>query len=224
MFNMAIERKFVKDAISRLQVADFLEGHLDRAGFSAAEIQRTPVMTRIAVKVRRPGLVIGHKGKSVRDLTDTLKTEFKIENPQIDVVEVQNADLDPRLTAKRVAKMVEMGKNVRRILHSVLKTVMDAGALGAEIVVSGKIVGKGGRAKSTRVFAGYLPKAGEPSRLVARAHFTGYPKSGAVGVQVSIVLPGTTFPDKETTKPVELPRVIEAAETAESVETGEKAE
>ena len=213
---MAIERKFLEDSISRYKLAVYLEKELDRAGFSKVEIQRTPMVTRINVDVTKPGKVIGRKGKTIKDLTDAIQKNFGIDNPQISVSEVTNENLEPRLVAKRVVRSVEMGRNVRRILHFTLKTIMDSGALGAEIVASGKIAAKGARAKTLRVGAGYLPKSGEPSRLVRVAHVTAYPKFGAIGVLVKIVPPGTVFPDKKT-KPVELPRVIKEA-AAESEE------
>jgi small subunit ribosomal protein S3 len=209
---MAIERKFIKDSIAIYKIARFLETELDRAGFAGVDIQRTPMVTRIAVAVTNPGRVIGKKGKSIRDLTDTIQREFGIDNPQISVVDITNPDLQPRLVAKKTVKTIEMGKNIRRILHGTLKSIMDQGALGAEIVASGKIAAKGGRSKRLRVSTGYLPKAGEPARLVKRAHVTAYPKSGAIGVLVRIVLPGTIFPDKGPITKVELPRVISQAE------------
>jgi small subunit ribosomal protein S3 len=212
---MAIERKFIKDSINIYRIARFLEVELDRAGFAGVDIQRTPMVTRIAVAVTNPGRVIGKKGKSIRDLTELIQKEFGIENPQISVVDIHNPDLEPRLIAKKTVKTIEMGKNIRRILHATLKTIMAQGALGAEIVASGKIAAKGGRSKRLRVSAGYLPKAGEPARLVKRGHVTAYPKSGAIGVLVRIVLPGTIFPDKGEIKKVELPRVIAHAEPVE---------
>ncbi|MFA6036453.1 MAG: 30S ribosomal protein S3 [Candidatus Micrarchaeia archaeon] len=215
---MAIERKFIKDAINIHRIARFLETELDRAGFSGVDIQRTPMVTRIAVAVTNPGRVIGKKGKSIRDLTELIQKEFGIENPQISVGDIHNPDLEPRLIAKKTVKTIEMGKNIRRILHATLKQIMAQGALGAEIVASGKIAAKGGRSKRLRVSAGYLPKAGEPARLVKRAHVTAYPKSGAIGVLVRIVLPGTVFPDKGEIKKVELPRVIAHAESVEGPE------
>jgi len=213
---MAIERKFIEESINLHRIAEFLERELDRAGFSGVEIQRTPMVTRIAVSVTNPGRVIGKKGKSIRDLTDQIHEMFGIENPQISVVDVTNADLEPRLVAKKIVKLIETGKNLRRSMHGALKTIMHTGALGAEIVASGKIVAKGGRSKRLRVFAGYLPKAGEPSRLVKRSHVTAYPKSGAIGVLVQIVLPGTIFPDKGAITKVELPRVIAQAESLDA--------
>ena len=221
---MAIERKFIEDSIGRFRIAEFLEKELDRAGFSKVEIQRTPMVTRITVDVTKPGKVIGRKGKSIRDLTETIQKEFKIENPHISIAEVTKSELEPRLMAKSVVRSIEMGKRVLRVLHFSLKKIMDAGALGAEIIASGKIVAKGGRARSVRVAAGYIPKAGEPTKLVRSAHVTAYPKSGAVGVLVRIVPPGTSFPDKRITKPVELPRVIAAAEEVELSEEEEAKE
>ena len=215
---MGVEKKFIEGAIERYRISKFLESELERAGFSKVDIQRTPMVTRIAVEVTNPGRVIGKKGMSIHDLTSAVQTEFKIDNPQISVVEVMTPDLEPRLIARKVVKLIEMGKNTRRILHGALKAVMDAGALGAEIVASGKIAAKGGRSKRLRVSAGYLPKAGEPARLVRGAHVTAYPKSGAIGVFVRLVLPGTVFPDKKVLKPIELPRVIKEAEPVEKVD------
>jgi len=208
---MAVERKFIEDAINRYRVAQFLERELDRAGFSKVEIQRTPMVTRIAVEVTNPGRVIGKRGKTIQDLTEAIQKEFKIETPQISVIEVATPELEPRLMAKRAVRMIEIGKNVRRIIHGTLKTIMDAGALGAEVTASGKIAAKGGRAKSVRVFAGHLPKAGEPTRLVRNSNVTASTKYGAINVNVKIVPPGTVFPDKKVVKPVILPKVISEA-------------
>ncbi len=207
-----VEEKFIEDAITRYRVSKFLETELDRAGFSRVDIQRTPMVTRIAVEVTNPGRVIGKRGKSIQDLTDAIHREFKIENPQISVVESTNQNLEPRLVAKKICKFIEMGKKIRAILHASLRDIMRAGALGAEIVASGKIAAKGGRSKSFRVMAGYIPKAGEPARLVSVSHVTAYPKSGAIGVLVRLVLPGTVFPDKVAGSKAQISKLIVAAE------------
>jgi len=208
---LGVEKKFIEDAITRYRVSDFLERELDRAGFSRVNIQRTPMVTRIAVEVTNPGRVIGKRGKTINDLNDAIKSEFKIDNPQISVVETTRPELEPRLIAKKACRHIEMGKKIRAIMHFLIKDIMNAGAMGAEIIASGKIAAKGGRSKKFRVMAGFIPKAGEPMRLVHEAHVTAYPKSGAIGVLVRIVPPGTVFPDKAATQKVELPKVIAAA-------------
>ena len=206
-----VEGKFIEEAITRYRVSKFLDTELDRAGFSRVAIQRTPMVTRIAVEVTNPGRVIGKRGKSIQDLTDAIQKQFKIDNPQISVVESANQNLEPRLVAKKICRYIEMGKKIRAILHASLRDIIRAGALGAEIVASGKIAAKGGRSKRLRVMAGYVPKSGESSRQVAVSHVTAYPKSGAIGVLVRIVLPGTVFPDHKAGAVIEIPKVIAAA-------------
>ncbi len=206
--------KLIEEPINKYQVMKYLEQKLDRAGLAGVDIQRTPLVTRITLEVMNPARIIGKRGKLINDLTDDIKRDFKIENPQISVVEVKQQFLEPRILAKRAARHIEQGKKVRSILHYFLREIISAGALGAEIVAAGT-VSKGGRAKTLRVSGGYIPKAGEPARLVREAHFNAVTKFGVIGVLVRIVPPGTIFPDKKSTHVVSLPKVITAAETIE---------
>lgn len=231
---MLYQEKLIEEQISKYQVMKFLELKLDRAGLASVDIQRTPLVTRITLEVTNPARIIGKKGKLINELTDVIKREFKIENPQISVIEVRNPSLEPRMVAKKASKYIEQGKKVRAVLHFVLREVMRAGALGAEIRAAGKIGAKGAKAKRLRVMAGYIPTAGEPARLVRVAHLAANTKSGVIGVLVRIVPPGTVFPDKENIQVV-LPKVIESASevtegreprappTAEEKEAAEKA-
>lgn len=207
---MLYQEKLIEEQIGRYKIMKFLEKKLDRAGLASVEIQRTPLVTRITLEVTNPARIIGKKGRLINELTETIKKEFNLENPQISVVEVMEPFLEPRMVAKRAAKYIEMGKKVRAVLHYMLREIIKAGALGAEIVASGKIGAKGARGKRLRVSAGYIPKAGEPARLLKIAHINANTRSGVIGVLVRIVPPGTVFPDKETSAVV-LPKVIEAA-------------
>ncbi len=216
---MLYQEKLIEEPISKYQVMKFLEQKLDRAGLASVDIQRTPLVTRITLEVTNPARIIGKRGKLINELTEVIKKEFKIENPQISVMEVRNPFLEPRMVAKKAAKYIEMGKKVRAVLHFVLREVIRAGALGAEIRAAGKIGGKGAKAKSLRVMAGYIPSAGEPARLVRVAHLNANTKSGVIGVMVRLVPPGTVFPDKQNVQVV-LPKVIEAA--SEVSETRER--
>lgn len=208
------QEKLIEEPFSKYQVMKFLEKKLDRAGLANVDIQRTPLVTRITLEVTNPARIIGKKGRLINELTDTIKNEFRIENPQISVIEVREPFLEPRMVAKKAGKYIEMGKKVRAVLHYLLREIIRAGALGAEIVASGKIGAKGARAKSLRVVAGYIPKAGEPARLIKEAHISANTRSGVIGILVRIVPPGTVFPDKQTTQVV-LPKVIEAATDVE---------
>src|SRR5437588_2195449 len=106
---MVIERKFLQDSMIKERVSKYLEKVLTRAGFSRVEIQKTPLITRITVYVTTPGKVIGRGGETINALTETLKSRFHVDNPQISVSEVLNPKLEPRLVARYVANSLERG-------------------------------------------------------------------------------------------------------------------
>jgi small subunit ribosomal protein S3 len=207
---LAVEKKFIEDSIIKLNMSRYLSKELVRAGFSRVEIQRTPVLTRINVFVQFPGRVIGSGGKTINTLTDEIRKRFNAQNPQISVVEVQNKMLEPMLVARDIADKLERGINARRILQSTLKGIIMNGALGAEIILAGKLAPKGARAKSMRKIVGHMPKAGDLTRFVREAKVDAYPKYGAIGIKVRIVPPGTVFPGVEMKK-IEIPKSIMSA-------------
>ncbi len=208
---MSINEKFIKEKFEKQRIRNFLEIKLDRAGLADIDIQRTPLVTRINISVLNPALVIGRKGRLINELTDVIKNQFGIENPQINVVDVTNPYLEARIVGKKAAHYIEMGKKVRAVLHYLLREIIRSGALGAEIVASGKIGAKGAKARTLRVSAGYIPKSGETARSIKKAHINANTKSGVIGVLVRIVLPGTVFPDKQPTEAVPLPKVVASA-------------
>ncbi len=207
---MTIERKFIEGSIVKLNISKFMESSLEKAGFSSVDIQRTPVLTRITVYVLKPGKAIGRSGKSINELTEKISKRFNIDNPQINVVEVENRMLEPFIVAKDIAYKIERSINPRKIMQRTLKNIFERGALGAEIIISGKIAAKSARKRSIRKSIGYIPKVGEVVNLVREGSATAYPKNGAIGVKVRIVPPGTVFPDRKIGK-IEIPREISNA-------------
>ncbi len=204
---MAIEYKFVGDAIIKENISKYLGSTLVKAGFSRVEIQKTPVLTRITVYVLSPGLVIGRAGKTIDGLTDTIRKRFGLENAQINVMEVENKMLEPLLVSREIVNRLERGINARKVIQQMLRSIIENGALGAEIIASGKLAAKGARAKTIRKSVGYIPKAGDVTTLVREASTAAYPKYGAIGVKVRIVPPGTKFPDRQVTQ-IEVPKSI----------------
>lgn len=193
---MASEKKFIKKALNDFAVTNFLNRELEKAGVSSISITKTPLATRIAINVRRPGMVVGKKGAAIKELTEVLQKEYGIENPQIEVIEVMNPTLDARLVAEKIGRQIELRGNVKQVMRFTLNDVMNAGAIGVEIRIAGKVVGKGGKAKTLAVRAGYLKKSGEQVKKVDVGRYTAYLKAGAIGITVKLVPPGTIFSDQ----------------------------
>jgi len=204
---LAIERKFIENALIKLKISNYLKKELMRAGFSRVEIQKTPVLTRITVYVLSPGKVIGRGGNTIDLLTETIRKNYGVNNPQINVMEVDNKMLEPLLVARDLSEKLERGLNARKIVQIALKIIMENGALGCDIVVTGKLKAKGAKTSQIKKSVGYIPKAGDVLELVRSAEATAFPKYGAIGVKVRIVPPGTKFPDREIGK-IEIPKAI----------------
>ncbi len=190
-----IEREFVKDATTGLTIKEYLMEEVRQALPSDIQVLRTPLVTRIVLKVARPALVIGRKGHRIKQLTETLRKKFRLENPQIEVVPVQNSTLDAQVQAIRIAIALEHGQNWRRVMNRTLQRIMAAGAKGCEIVVKGKLGARGAKKRTERVLAGYMKKCGDPVKLVDQGHAIAKTKWATIGVHVYIVHPETTFPD-----------------------------
>lgn len=216
---MATEKKFILKALSDFDVKEFLQHELERAGISRIQIQKTPVATRITLVVQRPGMVVGKRGTGIDELAASLK-RFGIDNPKIEVVEVAVPSLDSKLMAEKIGRQIEVRGNVKQTIRMALREIVSAGAVGVEIRVAGKLVGKGGKAKTITMRQGFLKKSGEPMKLVNEAKFTAYPKAGAIGITVKILPPGAKLPDKldvSNIKPKE-----EKKEVVETVEVTEE--
>ncbi len=191
---MALERKFIQDNLRKLEVKEYLLKELSRAGIGEIDIQRTPLGTRVIINARRPGLVIGKKGLAIRKLTTILRTRFGLDNPQVEVNELEVPELNPIVMAKQVADALERGINFRRAAYTALRQIREAGARGAEITISGKLTGE--RAKTVKFTDGFLKHCGEPAFKFLRVGYAvAAPKLGVIGVKVKIMPPGVKLPD-----------------------------
>ena len=179
-----------------MELDEFLSSQLADAGYGGVDVQKTPVGTRITLYVTRPGLVIGRKGMGIKDLTDRLEKQFGLSNPQISVLEVEIPELNPRIIANRVSQLITRGTAFRRAALWSLNTVMSAGALGAEIVISGKL--RSERSHFEKYTLGIVPKSGETaSRIVKEAVAHVLLKMGLYGIRIKIAYKDAIPPDFE---------------------------
>mgnify|MGYP000861889601 FL=1 len=190
-----IEKDFVTEGLKRTRIDEYLENELERAGYGGMEIQVTPLGTMVVVYAERPGMVIGRGGKTVRAITKNLKDNYELENPQVEVKEVDIPELNPKIMAHKIAAMLQRGMHFRRVAYSTLRRIMGSGAQGVEISISGKI--RGSRSATAKFSDGYIKKCGEPAtRYVNDGFATVQLKPGVLGICVRIMPPGVVLPDK----------------------------
>lgn len=185
----------MEDSIKKTGVDEFLWKEFERAGYGGVDITRTPLGTNIVVYAMRPGIIIGRGGVTIKNLARVLEEKFDLPNPQISVAEIEVPELNARVMASRIASALRRGVHFRRAGFWALNRIMEAGAMGAEIIISGKL--RTERARSEKFRDGYLPKSGDPAIKYVRTAVTHVQlKPGIFGVKVSIMPPNVKLPDQ----------------------------
>src|SRR5918994_3498953 len=182
---MSAVKNVMKNNYRNMELNEYLAESLKDAGFGGVDVQKTPIGTRLTLYVTRPGLVIGRKGTGIKDLTARLEQNFGLTNPQISVLEVPVPELNPKIMSNRIAQLIERGTAFRRASLWTINTVMNAGALGVEVSIAGKL--RSERAHFEKHSAGIIPKSGDvASRVVDTAITHVLTKMGLMGVQLRI--------------------------------------
>lgn len=190
------ERAVVKFKKDEFAIKEFVKSMLGKGKVSKVKIEYTPIGEKVIISTDKPGIVIGKRGEKIEDLTDALKNKFKLENPRIEIDEIIRSELDAQLIADEIALGLErLGPlKFKVIAYKNLQRIMNAGALGAEIVLGGKLPSS--RAKKWRFSQGYLRKVGDSAKVVDKAKAVAQTKPGTVGVKVSILSPTAKLSDK----------------------------
>ncbi len=221
-----VKAHFINYSLKRVMIDEFLANFFKDAGYAGVELYKSPTGWRIVIYAEYPGRIIGRGGSVIRKLTTILQTHFGLENVNITVLPVQNPDLNARVVAFRIVRALEKEIPYRRVAMVMLRRIMNAGAVGAEIVISGKL--RSERARYEKLKAGKIYKAGDlVEYIVDRAVAKALLKRGVYGVEVVIVKPNIHPPDYieiRNIPPEQLedlkPQVAEETTQEQSVEEG----
>ncbi|GBF23907.1 30S ribosomal protein S3 [archaeon MnTg01] len=193
---MSSVKNVIKDNYNMMLLNDYLRAKIKDAGFSKVEISKTPTGSRIVLHVTRPGIVIGRKGSGIRELTEVLTSQFGLKNPQISVVEIPKPELSPSVMCNRLASHIERGTAFRRATMWTLQQIMEGGAMGVQITVSGKL--RGDRSAFEKHSVGILPRAGHHADVIVDediAHVK--TPMGLIGIRVRIAIKEKLIPEFE---------------------------
>jgi|GEM_PF-264726 len=209
------EKEFIQKGARKVKLDEFLERELEGAGYSSCDIQRTPTSTKIVVNAQKPGLVIGRGGSRIRELTEAMEKEFDFENPQIEVNEIENGDGDAQVVADAIAEWLEKGGHVKRVGYTYVRRMKEAGVIGAEVEITGKLSGNRGR---TEKFSfGYVKRCGNTSKEnVQKGYALAVTIPGAIGVKVRIMKEMPEFMHRDVDVGEEILHETEESEDSEA--------
>ncbi len=195
---MSSERKFVRENVRRHLLKEYLHQETLRAGFGGLDVARTPLGTHITLIAERPGMVIGRRGATINRLTEEVNTKFGFDNPQIEVQEADVPALNPHIMVQQLAVALEKGWHFRRAGHSTVMRIMESGARGCQVEISGKLTGD--RHRTVKFRAGHIKYCGEPKQQWMRVAIgRADRKTGVMGLKVMIMDPKAKLPDAAMT-------------------------
>ena len=145
----ADEVKFKDFLIEDIRIRKGLMEKLKLAGITSVEIERLPKSMTVIITVSRPGVVIGRGGTGIEDvkkyilgvMSDVRKKKISDLKIDIRINEVKNPELSAHLVAGRIVGELERRIPHRRAVQKALERVMASGALGAKVVLAGRING-----------------------------------------------------------------------------------
>lgn len=170
-------------------------------GYSGVEVRVTPTRTEIIILATRTQNVLGEKGRRIRELTAVVQKRFNFPEGTVELYaeKVATRGLCAIAQCESLRYKLLGGLAVRRACYGVLRFVMESGARGCEIIVSGKL--RGQRAKSMKFVDGLMIHSGQPKNdYVDQAVRHIVLRQGVLGIKVKIMLPwdptGKTGPKK----------------------------
>merc|ERR1712201_51709 len=160
--------------------------------------------------------VLGEKGRRIRELTSVVQKRFNFPEGSVELYaeKVATRGLCAIAQAESLRYKLIGGLAVRRACYGVLRFIMESGALGCEVIVSGKL--RAQRAKSMKFEDGYMIKAGNPCReYIDKAVRHVLLRQGVLGIKVNIMLPFDPAGRNGPKKP--MPDKVEVLEPKEDI-------
>ncbi|GAB1601597.1 40S ribosomal protein S3-like [Argonauta hians] len=184
------KRKFVADGVFRAELNNFLMKELSEDGYSGVEVRVTPTRTEIIILATRTQNVLGEKGRRIRELTSVVQKRFRFPEGSVELYaeKVATRGLCAIAQCESLRYKLIGQLPVRRACYGVLRFIMESGAKGCEIVVSGKL--RGQRAKSMKFVDGLMIHSGDPvNDYIDTAVRHVLLRQGVLGIKVKIMLP-----------------------------------
>eukprot|EP00933_Yihiella_yeosuensis_P001237 TRINITY_DN101_c0_g1_i2.p2 TRINITY_DN101_c0_g1~~TRINITY_DN101_c0_g1_i2.p2 ORF type:complete len:269 (-),score=70.45 TRINITY_DN101_c0_g1_i2:75-806(-) len=183
------KRKFVADGVFNAELNEFLSRTLGEDGYAGVEVRVTPIRTEIIIRATRTREVLGEKGRRIRELTALVQKRFGFPENSVELFaeRVENRAGCAMAQCESLRFKLIGGLAVRRAAYGVVRFIMENGATGCEVIISGKL--RAQRAKAMKFKDGYLISTGEPKKhYISEAVRHVGMRQGMIGIKVKIMM------------------------------------
>jgi len=232
------KRKFCADGVFKAELNEMLMRELCEDGYSGVEVRVTPTRTEIIILATRTQNVLGEKGRRIRELTALVQKRFNFGKDSVELYaeKVANRGLSAIAQCESLRFKLLGGLAVRRACYGVVRFIIEQGAKGCEVIVSGKL--RAQRAKAMKFVDGFMIHSGQPARdYVDSAVRHVLLRQGVIGIKVKIMRdfdktgklgPNTPLPDAITiqepkdddtpSEPHSVCKIVKAAEPQQATQ------
>jgi len=183
------KRKFVADGVFYAELNEFLQRTLAEDGYAGVEVRVTPIRTEIIIRATRTREVLGEKGRRIRELTALVQKRYGFPENSVELFaeRVENRASCAMAQCESLRYKLLGGLAARRAVYGVMRFVMENGAKGCEVIISGKM--RAQRAKAMKFRQGYLISTGEPKKhyIDEAVRHVGM-RQGMIGIKVKIMM------------------------------------
>lgn len=180
-------KNLIKIKIIKNEMEKILREKFDSFGYGGCDILMMPYTTRIYVYVVNLARALEFGNKKRIMLENEFKERFKLIDPKIEFKEIEKPFLNAYVVARKIGRAIERGIDYKKATNYYLSKVMESGAVGCLIEVSGKLIGKE-RSSAQKFRDGYILHSGNyREELVDEAHYRAIIPHGIIGVTVKIL-------------------------------------
>jgi len=218
--SISMKHLFVRDGLFKAEVDEFFKRELAEDGYSGIIVRKSKAV-EIIIIATRTDQVLGEKTRRIRELTQIVNKRWGAEQGAIDlfVERLETRGLSAVAQAESLRYKLVEGLAVRRAAYGVLRFIMEAGAKGCEVIISGKI--RGQRAKAMKFNDGMMIHSGNPVKYYVDTAVRHVKlRQGMLGIKVKILKPY----DKEgkSGPKIRYPDIVEIMEPKEEVVVSEE--
>lgn len=136
------DRDYAKYLHEDIKIRDYIKKNLGRkAGIAKVEIERNANQLTLNIHTSRPGVLIGRGGAGAVELKKNLQKLVKSQLRDINIEEVRNPEINPKLVAENIASQLERRMAYKRAVKQAVDKALKAGAKGVKVMVSGRLNG-----------------------------------------------------------------------------------
>jgi small subunit ribosomal protein S3 len=181
-------KTYIKNAEQDIKIRKFLLKKLRESGVDKVEIERNAHKITIKIYSAKPGVLIGRGGTGIEDLKKQIHTNFlksfRLNEIDLNIMEVDRPNLSAQINVQSMIMDIEKRVPFKKVMKSAMGKIEKAGALGAKIIVGGRLNGAE-IARSEKLVSGKIPLQtlrADIDYARGAAHTT----YGAIGIKVWI--------------------------------------